>query len=82
MFQMGLIIYVSLLLLTPKILSLPFDPQGNAFLSRAQSYIEFHSQTAGSVGHSPLHHRKASLAGHIKEKSLSQFVNTFNSNHM
>ena len=31
--QMGLIIYVSLLLLTPKILSLPFDPQDNAFLS-------------------------------------------------
>ena len=30
---MGLIIYVSLLLLTPKILSLPFDPQENAFLS-------------------------------------------------
>ena len=30
---MGLIIYVSLLLLTPKILSLPFEPQDNAFLS-------------------------------------------------
>ena len=30
---MGLIIYVSLLLLTPKILNLPFDPQDNAFLS-------------------------------------------------
>ena len=35
---MGLIIYVSLLLLTPKILSLPFDPQDNAFLSWAPSY--------------------------------------------
>ena len=31
-FQMSLI-YVSLLLLTPKVLSLPFDPQDNAFLS-------------------------------------------------
>ena len=81
-FQMGLIIYVSLLLLTPKILSLSFDPQGNAFLSWAQSYAEFHSQTAGSLGHSPLHHRKASLAGHFKEKMFSKFVNTFDSNHM
>ena len=35
--QMDLIIYVSLLLLTPKILSLLFDPQGNAFLFWAHS---------------------------------------------
>ena len=40
---MGLIIYVSLLLLTPKILSLPFDPQDNAFLSWAHSYATFHN---------------------------------------
>ena len=40
---MGLIIYVSLLLLTPKILSLPFDPQDNAFLSWAHSYAAFHN---------------------------------------
>ena len=32
-YQMGLAIYVGLLLLIPKILSLPFDPQDNAFLS-------------------------------------------------
>ena len=43
MFQMGLIIYVSLLLLTPEILSLPFDPQDNAFLSWAHSYAAFHN---------------------------------------
>ena len=42
-FQMGLIIYVSLLLLTPKVLSLPFDPQDNAFLSWAHSYATFHN---------------------------------------
>ena len=36
-YQMGLIIYVGLLLLTPKVLSLPFDPQDNAFLPWAHS---------------------------------------------
>ena len=41
----GLIIYVSLPLLTPKILSLPFDPQDNAFLSWAHSYAAFHNQS-------------------------------------
>ena len=42
-FQMGLIIYVSLLILTPKMLSLPFDPQDNAFLSWAHSYAAFYN---------------------------------------
>ena len=42
---LGLITYVSLLLLTPKILSLPFDPQNNAFLSWAHSYTVFHNQS-------------------------------------
>ena len=42
---MGLIIYVSLLLLTPKILSLQFDPQDNAFLSWAHSYAAFYNQS-------------------------------------
>ena len=44
---MGLIIYVSLLLLTPKILSLPFEPQDNAFLSWswAHSYAAFYNQS-------------------------------------
>ena len=44
-FQMGLIIYVSLLLLTPKILSLPFDPQDNTFLSWVHSYAAFHNRS-------------------------------------
>ena len=44
-FQMGLITYVSLLLLTPNILSLPLDPQDNAFLSWAHSYAAFHNQS-------------------------------------
>ena len=43
--RLGLIIYVSLLLLIPKILSLPFDPQDNAFLSWAHSYAAFHNQS-------------------------------------
>ena len=37
-FQMGLIIYVGLLLLTPKVLSLPPDPKDSAFLSWTHSY--------------------------------------------
>ena len=41
--RMGLIIYVSLLLLTPNILSLPLDPQDNAFLSWAHSYAAVHN---------------------------------------
>ena len=43
--KMGQIIYVSLLLLTPKILSLLFDPQDNAFLSWVHSYAAFHNQS-------------------------------------
>ena len=43
--KMGLIIYVSLLLLTPEILSPPFDPQDNAFLSWAHSYAAFYSRS-------------------------------------
>ena len=35
-FQMGLTIDMGLLLLTPNVPSLPFDPQDNAFLSWAQ----------------------------------------------
>ena len=42
---MGLILYVSLLLLTPNILSLPLDPQDNVFLSWAHSYAAFHNQS-------------------------------------
>ena len=55
-YQMGLVIYVSLLLLTPKILSLPFDPQDNAFLSRAHCYTAFHNPSNCWVcGALPLH---------------------------
>ena len=42
--RMGLIIYVSLML-TPKILSLQFDPQDNVFLSWAHSYAAFHNRS-------------------------------------
>ena len=44
-FLMDLIIYVGLLLLTAKVLSLPFDPQDNTFLSWAHSYPAFHNQS-------------------------------------
>ena len=43
--RMGLIIYVSLLLLTPKIPSLPLDPQDNVFLSWTHSYAAFHNRS-------------------------------------
>ena len=85
MFQMGLIIYVSLLLLTPKILSLTFDPLDNAFLSWAHSYTAFHSRSnSGSAEHSPLYQWKASHGGHLhfKEKTFSKSVNTFDNNHI
>ena len=42
-FQMGLITYMALLLLSPKILSLPCDPQDPTFLSWAHSYSAFHN---------------------------------------
>ena len=78
--KMGLIIYVSLLLLTPKILSLPF---GLPVL--AHSYAAFHNHlTAGSAEHSPLHQWKASHGGHLhfKEKTFSKSANTFDNNRM
>ncbi|XP_070145432.1 uncharacterized protein [Ovis canadensis] len=43
--EMGLITCVSLLLLTPDILSLPFDPQDNGFLFRAHSSAAFHNRS-------------------------------------
>ena len=42
---MGLRIYVVLLLLTPKVLSLQFDLQDNDFLSWTHSYAAFHNQS-------------------------------------
>ena len=79
-YQMGLTIYVSLLLLTPEILSLPFDPQ-NAFLSWAHSYAAFHNRSncwvCGPLPSSPW---KASHGGrlHFKERTFSKSANTFN----
>ena len=42
--EMRLRIYMGLLLLTPKVLSLPFDPQDNLFLSCTHSYATFHNR--------------------------------------
>ena len=42
--EMGLRIYMGLLLLTPKVLSLPFDPQENTFVSWAPSSAAFHNR--------------------------------------
>ena len=41
--EMGLRIYVGLLLLTPKVPSLPFNSEDTAFLSWAPSYTAFHN---------------------------------------
>ena len=78
--KMGLIIYVSLLILTPKILSLPFDPQDNAFLSWAHAYTAFHNLTAASLDHSLLHPWKASHGRHLhfKERTFSKSASSFN----
>ena len=43
--RIGLIIYVSLLLLTPNILSLLLDPLDNVFLSWAHPYAAFHNRS-------------------------------------
>ena len=83
--QMGLIIYVSLLLLTPNILSLPLDPQDNAFLSWAHSYAAFHNRSNCWVcGALPSSSVEGFHGGHphFKEKTFSKSVNTFDNNHM
>ena len=84
-FQMGLITNVSLLLLTPNILSLPFDPQDNAFLSWAHSYAAFHNRSncwvCGTLSSS-------SVEGFpwwtspFQGKTFAKCVNTFNNNYM
>ena len=84
-FQMGLVIYVSLLLLTPKALSLPFDPQEMpscpGVTPTPQSTI---SLTAGSAECSPLHQWKSSRGGHLhfKERILFNSVMTSNNPRM
>ena len=63
-FQMGLIIYVSVFLLTPKFLSLLFDPRDYAFLSWAHSHTAFHNLCNYWVsGVPPLHQWMASRGG-------------------
>ena len=83
--RMGLIIYVSLLLLTPKLLSLPFDPQDNAFLSWAHSYAAFYNRSNCWIcGSFP----SSSVEGFpwwtfpLQGKTFSKSVNTFNNNHI
>ena len=83
--KMGLIIYVSLLLLTPKILSLPFDPQDNAFLSWAHSYAPSHNQSNCWVcGVLPSSSVEGFHGGHLhfKEITFSKSGNTLNNNCM
>ena len=73
-FQMGLIIYVGLLLLTSKVLSLLFDSQDITFLSWAHSYASFYNWSNCWV----CNLLKASYDGflHLKEKTF------FNNNHV
>ena len=83
-FQMGLIIYVSLLLLAPKILSVPFDPQDNDFLSWAHPAAFHNCSNCWVCGALPSSSWKASCGGHLhfKKKTFSKSANTFDSNHM
>ena len=82
-FQMSLIIYVSLLLLTPKILSLLFFlktmPSCPGLTPMLHSTIGL---TAISAECYPRHQSKASLDGHLhfKENTFSKSANTFNNN--
>jgi len=84
-FQIGLMIYVTLLLMTPKILSLPFDSQDNAFLTWAHSYAAFHNQSNCWVcGGLP----SSSVEGFpwwtspLQGKGFLQVCDTFDNNHM
>ena len=83
-FQMGLIINVSLLLLTPKILGLILKTMSSCpgLTPMLHSTIGL---TAGSAECSPLHQWKASCGGHLhfKERTFSKSANAFyNDNHM
>ena len=76
--KMGLIIYVSLLLLTPKILSLPFDPQDNAFLSWAHCYTAFHNPfNCWVCGALPLHQSFPWWTSPPQEKDFVQVCKYF-----
>ena len=77
-FQISLIIYVSLLLLTPKIQCLPFDPQDNALLSWDHSYAAFHIQSNYWVcGALPSSSVEGFRGGHLhlKERTFSKSAN-------
>ena len=79
-FQIGLIIYVGLLLLTPKVLSLLFDPQDNDFLSWVHSYAAFHNWINFWVCSA----LSTSSGGclHFRERTFSNSETTFtNNNH-
>ena len=76
---------MSLLLLTPKILSVLFDPQDNAFLSWAHPYAAFHNWSNCWVcGALPSSSVKGFLwwTSHFKKKTFSKSANTFDNNHM
>ena len=58
-------------MLTPKILSLSFDPQNNAFIPGLTPMQYFTiSLTAGSVENSAPCHWKASYGGHLPFKEI------------
>ena len=83
--KMDLITYVSLLLLTPNIQSLPLDPQDNVFPSCAHSYAAFHNRSNCWVcGALPSSSVEGFLwwTSPVKEKTFSKSVNIFDNNHM
>ena len=82
---MGLIIYVSLLLLNPKVLSLAFEPQDNTFLSWAHSYTTFHNRSncwvCGALPSSSIEDFPGGFL-HFKERTLFNSVMTSNNSKM
>ena len=84
-FQMDLIIYVSLLLLTPKFLSLLSDPQDNAFLSWAYSHTAFRNRSnywvCGVLPSSSADDFPWWEAFHFRERTFFKSVTTFDNNN-
>ena len=81
-FQIGLKIYVSLLLLTPNILSLPLDPQDNVFLSWAHSYAAFHNRSNCWVCRALPSSSVEGFPWWTSPLQGKDFLQVFNNNHM
>ena len=81
----NLIIYMSLILLTPKFLSLLFDPQDNAFLSWAHSHTAFHNRcnywVCGVLHSSSVDSFPWWESFHFRKRTYCKSVTTFDDNN-